>query len=174
MRHFLVGLTGGMASGKSTVARWLGEAGFRVVDADQIVGELYRPGGRGAAAVRELFGEDVLTAEGAVDHPRLAERVFGDAEARKRLEGAIHPLVAQRFQEIAAETEGVLVYEATLLVEAGRAGEFDLVVSIESPPEAQLERGGGTRHGRSRGAGASRGAGRRGRAAGWGASTDAQ
>lgn len=140
MGRFLVGLTGGLASGKSTVAGWLADAGFRVLDADQIVAELYRPGGRGAAAVAELFGDGVLAADGAVDRPRLAEVVFADPEARKDLEAAVHPLVRERFREIAAEADGVVVYEATLLVEAGRAGEFDLVITVESPPSAQLER----------------------------------
>jgi len=140
MGRFLVGLTGGLASGKSTVAGRLADAGFRVLDADEIVAELYRPDARGAAAVAELFGGGVLAAGGGVDRPRLAEVVFADAEARRRLEAAIHPLVRERFREIAAEADGVVVYEATLLVEAGRAGEFDLVVSVESPPAAQLER----------------------------------
>jgi dephospho-CoA kinase len=136
--RYLVGLTGGLASGKSTVARWLAEAGFRVLDADRIVADLYAPGAPGTWAVRELFGDGVLDAEGGVDRPRLAEVVFAHPEARKRLEEAIHPLVAERFREIAARAEGVLVYEATLLVEAGRAKEFDLVISVEAPPEARL------------------------------------
>jgi dephospho-CoA kinase len=138
MSRYLVGLTGGMASGKSTVARWLGEAGFQVVDADRLVAELYAPGGRGAEAVRQLFGDEYLNDSGAVDHQRLAGLVFEDPTARKRLEGAIHPLVAQRFLEIATAATGVVVYEATLLVESGNARNFDLVISIESPPEAQL------------------------------------
>jgi dephospho-CoA kinase len=140
LSRYLVGLTGGLASGKSTVARWFADAGFLVYDADRLVAELYRPGGRGAASVRELFGGGFLDAEGAVDRPRLAKLVFADPDARKRLEAAIHPLVRQRFQEVAADATGVVVYEATLLVEAGRAGEFDLVVTIESSREAQLER----------------------------------
>lgn len=140
MSRFLVGLTGGLASGKSTVAGWLEDAGFRVLDADRIVAELYAPGGRGAAAVRGLFGDEALTAEGAVDRPRLAEVVFADREARRRLEAAIHPLVKERFREIAAEAEGVVAYEATLLVEAGRAPEFDLVISVEAAREKRLER----------------------------------
>ncbi len=140
MSRYLVGLTGGLASGKSTVASWLRDAGFLVLDADRIVAELYAPGGRGAAAVRELFGAEVLTPEGAVDHRAVAARVFSDPDARQRLEAAIHPLVRQRFQEIAAAAEGVVVYEATLLVEAGRRDEFDLVLSVETSPEAQLER----------------------------------
>ena len=73
MGRYLVGITGGMASGKSTVVRWLGEAGSQVVDADRIVAELYAPGGKGAAAVRDLFGDGTLKDDGSVDHPAVAE-----------------------------------------------------------------------------------------------------
>lgn len=139
MSRFLVGLTGGLASGKSTVAGWLREAGFRVLDADQIVAELYEPGEPGADAVRELFGPEVLTAEGAVDRPRVAERVFADPQARHRLEQAIHPLVRARFRRIAEQARGVLIYEATLLVESGHREVFDLIVSIEAPETRRLE-----------------------------------
>ena len=139
MGRFLVGLTGGLASGKSTVARWLDEAGFLVLDADRIVADLYAPGEPGAKAVRELFGDGVLDARGGVDRPKLAEVVFADREARKRLEAAIHPLVSERFREIAARAGGVVVYEATLLVEAGRAKEFDLVITVEAPAQTRLE-----------------------------------
>ncbi len=138
MSRFLLGLTGGMASGKSTVARWLDEAGFLVVDADRLVAELYAPGGRGAAAVAELFGAAALRPDGGVDHGAVAKIVFADAEARRRLEAAIHPLVHQRFQEIASLAEGVVVYEATLLVESGGGRFFDLVVSIEADPARRL------------------------------------
>ena len=136
--RYLVGLTGGLASGKSTVAEWLRQAGFLVVDADRVVAELYAPGGRGAAAVRRLFGGGYLTAAGAVDRPQLAERVFADPEARRRLEAAVHPLVRERFREIAGAASGVVVYEATLLVESGHSEHFDLVVSVEAPGEKRL------------------------------------
>jgi dephospho-CoA kinase len=140
MSPYRVGLTGGLAAGKSTVAGWLGEAGFRVIDADRLVAELYRPGGEGAKAVSELFGAGFLDADGSVDHPRLAREVFAEAAARRRLEGAIHPLVRKRFTELAAETNGVVVLEATLLVEAGFAPDFDLVVTVEAAPELRYER----------------------------------
>ncbi|MCP3960529.1 MAG: dephospho-CoA kinase [bacterium] len=139
MSRFLLGLTGGLASGKSTVGRWLAEAGFEMVDADRVVAELYAPGGRGAAAVRELFGGEALTPEGAVDRPRVAEIVFADDEARRSLEHAVHPLVRQHFAEIAGAAEGIVVYEATLLVESGHCEVFDLVVSVEAPEEKRLE-----------------------------------
>jgi dephospho-CoA kinase len=140
MPRFLLGLTGGMASGKSTVARWLAEAGLTVVDADRVVAELYAPGGVGAAAVRELFGDDVLNSAGGVDHPRLAAIVFSDDGARQRIEEAIHPLVRERFHEIATTTDGIVVLDATRLVEAGYAPDLDYVVSIESSFEEQLRR----------------------------------
>ena len=139
MSRYLLGLTGGLASGKSTVAQRLEEAGFLVVDADRLVAELYAPGGLGAAAVRELFGEAAVAADGAVDRAHVAERVFADPHARRRLEQAIHPLVRRRFREIAEVASGVVVYEATLLVESGHSEAFDLVITIEAPEERRLE-----------------------------------
>lgn len=140
MAQLVVGLTGGLASGKSTVARWLAAAGFTVVDADRLVAELYRPGGAGTRAVRELFGAEMLGADGAVDHGRLAAHVFADPAARRRLEAAIHPLVRREFVERARQTDGVAVLEATLLAEAGLQRDFDLVVTVEAPAEVRLER----------------------------------
>ena len=97
------------------------EAGIRVVDADRLVAELYRPGGDGAAAVARLFGREYLNDDGSVDHTQLAARVFTDHEALRRLEGALHPLVKRDFEAIARESTGVIVLEAPLLVEAGFA-----------------------------------------------------
>jgi dephospho-CoA kinase len=135
-----VGLTGGLASGKSTVSGWLRDAGFEVVDADRLVAELYQPGGEGAAAVRDLLGDGMLDERGAVDHAKVAARVFSDPAARAGLEAAVHPLVRQRFVEIAARAQGVVVLEATLLVEAGYGPGFDLLVTVEAPCELRLER----------------------------------
>jgi dephospho-CoA kinase len=137
---YRVGLTGGLAAGKSTVAGWLSEAGFRVIDADRLVAELYRPGGEGAVAVTELFGAEFLAADGSVDHPRLAREVFAESGARRRLEEAIHPLVKQQFDELTRGDNGVAVLEATLLVEAGFVPDFDLVVTVEADPELRLQR----------------------------------
>jgi dephospho-CoA kinase len=139
-RALRVGLTGGLASGKSTVAGWLRDEGFEVIDADRLVAELHQPGGQGAAAVRALFGPEMLDARGAVDHAKVAARVFRDPEARFALESAIHPLVRRRFEEIAAKAQGIVILEATLLVEAGYAPGFDLVVTVEAPCELRLER----------------------------------
>ncbi len=141
MKPLLVGLTGGLASGKSTVGRWLAEAGCRVVDADRLVADLYRPGGEGASAVAAVVGGSVLDAAGGVDHAALARRFFSDPELRHRVEGAVHPLVRRRFAELAgAALEPIVVLEATRLVEAGYPPDFDLVVSVESPIDSQLAR----------------------------------
>jgi dephospho-CoA kinase len=140
MSALRVGLTGGLASGKSTVAALLAARGCRVIDADDLVAELYRPGGEGAEAVRTLLGDAALTPSGAVDHAEVARRVFADPEARRRLERAIHPLVRRRFEEIAAAADGIVVLEATLLVEAGYGPGFDLVVTVEADPEVRLRR----------------------------------
>src|SRR4029079_1836314 len=110
-RALKVGLTGGLAGGKSTVARWLAEAGFRVIDADRLVAELYAPGAPGTEEVRRLFGEGGLDAAGALDHARVAERVFSAPQARRALEQAIHPLMRQRFEAQAAASKGVVILE---------------------------------------------------------------
>jgi len=140
MSALRVGLTGGMASGKSTVATLLAERGLQVIDADELVADLYRPGAPGTAAVRAFFGDAALAPDGAVDRAAVARRVFADAEARRALEAAIHPLVRRRFEEVAAGTDGIVVLEATLLVEAGYGPGFDLIVTVEADPEVRWRR----------------------------------
>ena len=139
-RALRVGLTGGLASGKSTVAKWLRDAGFQVIDADKLVAELYQPGGEGAKAVSGLLGPEFLNEQGGVDHGKVAARVFSDPETRRALERAIHPLVRKRFVEIAEASGGIVVLEATLLVEAGYAPDFDFILSVECDAEARLRR----------------------------------
>jgi dephospho-CoA kinase len=140
VKAFRVGLTGGLASGKSTVATMLGEAGFRVVDADRMVADLYAPGAPGTAAVSRLFGADYIDAGGAVDKSRVARLVFADDAARRKLEGEIHPLVRESFRRMVSESATPIVLEATRLVEAGYAPDFDLIVSVEAPEGVRLER----------------------------------
>ncbi len=111
-----------------------------MVDADELVAELYRPGGTGAAAVAELLGEELLDRDGAVDTTAVARRVFGDERARRALEAAVHPLVRARFAELAAQNERPIVLEATLLVEAGYAPDFDLVITVEADAEKRFAR----------------------------------
>jgi dephospho-CoA kinase len=140
VKAFRVGLTGGLASGKSTVATLLQEAGFRVVDADRLVADLYGPGAPGTAAVARLFGTGYLDAGGAVDKSKLAHLVFADDAARRELEGRIHPLVREAFGRMVNERATPIVLEATRLVEAGYAPDFDLIVSVEAPERVRLER----------------------------------
>lgn len=135
-----IGLTGGIASGKSTVAAWMAEAGFKVVDADDLVAALYEAGQPGAEAVRQLFGDQAIGPSGAVDHLALAARVFSDPDALDRLEERIHPLVRDSFARIAGEAPEPCVLEATLLVEAGYAPGFDLVVTVEAEEDTRIAR----------------------------------
>jgi hypothetical protein len=122
-----VALTGGVASGKSTVARMLAERGAAVCDADRIVHELYRSGGQGAAVVGRLFGSGVLAADGSVDTVALGELVLADPRALARLNAAVHPLVRTRLQGWLAELKGsnIAVVEAALVMEAGTAGDYN-------------------------------------------------
>lgn len=136
----LVGLTGGLASGKSTVARLMAERGCTVTDADRLVADLYRPGEAGAEAVRELFGEEMLDARGAVDKEALGRRVFEDKEARQKLERAIHPLVGAAFAQLVARSEGIVVFEATLLAETGGWRAYEVVITVEADESTRLER----------------------------------
>lgn len=139
-RRLLIGLTGGLAGGKSTVARLFREAGYLVVDADRLVAELYLPGAKGTAKLVELFGPGILGPDQGVDKNAVAQKIFSEPELRKQVEAAIHPLVRERFREIAEKAEGVAVYEATLLVESGHAGDFDFVITVEAPAEIRLKR----------------------------------
>lgn len=139
-----VGLTGGIASGKSAVAARWRELGIPVLDADRLVHALYEPGEAGAAAVAEEFGPDVLDARGAVDRPALARLVFADPAAVARLNARVHPLVRRETDRWLAEREAeghpAAVVEATLLVENAGRERFDLLVAVSAPEEHRLER----------------------------------
>ncbi len=140
MSSYRVGLTGGLAAGKSTVGSRLAEAGIQVVDADRLVSDLYEPGQPGAEAVRDLFGDSALDETGRVDRVALAARVFSDSRSLRILEAAVHPLVRERFEGIAQQAAGIIALEATLLVEGDLAPMFDLVVTVEASPEVRLKR----------------------------------
>ena len=137
-----VGLTGGVASGKSSVAALLRELGAVVVDADVLAREVVEPGTPGLAAVVEAFGPEVLTADGALDRAALGGVVFGDEAARRRLEAILHPLIRARATALeAAAPEGtVVVHDIPLLVETGQADRFDAVLVVDVPVETQVER----------------------------------
>jgi dephospho-CoA kinase len=137
-----VGLTGGVASGKSTVSAMLRELGAVVVDADQLAREVVAPGTEGLTEIVEAFGEGVLTPEGELDRPAMGAIVFGDEEARRRLEAIIHPRVRRRGAELeaAAGPDAVVVHDIPLLAETGQAEAFDAVVVVDVPVETQVRR----------------------------------
>lgn len=137
-----VGLTGGVASGKSTVSAILAELGAVVIDADALAREVVARGTPGLDAVVAEFGPDVLTPEGDLDRPAMGRLVFGDDAARRRLEAIIHPLVIQRMAEIEATAgeDDVVVHDIPLLAEGGRADTFDAVVVVDAPRDLQVER----------------------------------
>jgi dephospho-CoA kinase len=139
-----VGLTGGLASGKSTVAAMLRERGAVVFDADQIVRDLYAEGGAGAEAAHALFGDAVLGTDGAIDRTRIAAIVFADPEKRHALEARIHPLVRAERARLFAEAERtgarVAVAEASQLLEARAESDFDRIVLVVAPEESRIRR----------------------------------
>ncbi|HEX5133761.1 MAG TPA: dephospho-CoA kinase [Thermoanaerobaculia bacterium] len=139
-----VGLTGGLASGKSTVAARLEKLGAEVFDADQIVAELYVSGGPGEAAAWDLFGDAVFDDHGAIDRGRLARLVFSDPEKRRALESRIHPLVgteiARRFAEAERRGAAVAVAEASQLLEAKKEGPYDRVLLVVAPETERVRR----------------------------------
>jgi dephospho-CoA kinase len=137
-----VGLTGGVASGKSAVAAVLRDLGAVVIDADVLAREVVEPGTPGLAAVVAEFGPDVVRSDGRLDRTRLGAVVFEDRERRAALEAIIHPLVRARAAEIeTAVPAGVLVvHDIPLLVETGQSADFDALVVVDAPEHVQLER----------------------------------
>ncbi len=135
-------LTGGIASGKSTVARLLAELGAVVIDSDVAAREVVAAGTPGLAALVEAFGPEVLGPDGELDRPRLGALVFGDEQARRRLEAIVHPLVyeANMAREAAAPAGALVVHDIPLLAESGRADSFEAVLVVDVAPELQLER----------------------------------
>jgi dephospho-CoA kinase len=139
-----VGLTGGVASGKSTVAQLLVDLGAVLIDGDALAREVVARGTPGLARVVEEFGSHLLTPEGDLDRAALGRIVFADEAARRRLEAITHPLIFERYAELeAAAPPGTLVvHDIPLLAEAGpeRAATFDEVIVVDAPHELQVER----------------------------------
>lgn len=139
-----VGLTGGVASGKSTVAKILAELGAVIIDADAIAREVVAVGTPGLDAVVAEFGREVLAADGSLDRPAMAERVFNDPAQLARLEAIVHPLVleeiARQEAQAARENVAVVVHDIPLLAESGRADTFDEVIVVHTSQEQQIDR----------------------------------
>lgn len=145
----VVGLTGGIGSGKSTVARLLAERGAIVIDADQVAREIVEPGEPALAEIVAHFGAEVLTEDGALDRPALAAIVFNDADARRDLEAITHPRIGDRIVARLAEirlgerSDGasrVVVLDHPLLVETGTTQACDDVIVVTAPEEVRVQR----------------------------------
>lgn len=140
-----IGLTGGIAAGKSVAARRFAELGAVVVDSDVLAREALAPGSAGLDAVVEEFGAAVLDAQGALDRAALGRRVFADDEARRRLEAIVHPVVRRLSAEreaaaAATDPAAVVVHDIPLLVETGQADTFHVVVVVHAPALLRVER----------------------------------
>lgn len=141
----LIALTGGIASGKSTIARRLSELGATIVDADQIVRDVQGAGSAVLAQIATAFGGEMIRPDGALDRAALGERVFGDEEALTRLNAIVHPAVreesARRFAAaFEAAPDAVVVYDVPLLVEARVDDPWDLIVVADAPAEVREQR----------------------------------
>ena len=139
-----IALTGGIGTGKSTVADVLRELGATVIDADAAVRDVQAPGGEALPLLRDAFGPSILDAHGALDRPRMAAIAFADPDARRRLEAIVHPLVRARMAEghRAAVERGapVVVHDIPLLFESRGADGFDAVLVVAAPPDVAVRR----------------------------------
>ena len=137
----VIGLTGGIACGKSTVSSALASYGVPVVDADQVARDVVAPGSEGAAAVRAEFGDAVMTADGAVDRRALGEVVFRDPARRAALNAILHPRIAaesaRRLGALAEGGHGFAIYDAALLVENGAHRGMEGLIVVTATPEVQ-------------------------------------
>lgn len=139
---YLVGLTGGIAAGKTAVAaRWV-ELGALEIDADLLARQAVAPGSIGLKDIVSLFGDVILSPDGALDRAKLAELVFENQRNREQLEAIVHPIVralaAERLE--ACQKEAVVIYTVPLLVEAEVDHAFDIVVTVEAPEEVRVQR----------------------------------
>jgi len=142
-----VGLTGGIASGKSTISRIFASLGCVTIDADAIVARLYRPGGAGHNVLVETYGREVLTQSGEIDRKKLADIAFADRDSAQKLNRLIHPLVIAEEQRVMAAEEArfpdrdrIFIVEATLLLESGGKERYDKIVVVDLDPETQETR----------------------------------
>jgi dephospho-CoA kinase len=139
---FLIGLTGGIAAGKTTVAaHWVSLGGIEI-DADKLAREVVQPGTKGLDQIRRAFGEYVFSSDGALNRQKLGEIIFNDPAKRLELEGIVHPLVRQRASELLAELpdDSMVIYTVPLLVEVNVSLPFDVIVSVEAPEADRVNR----------------------------------
>ncbi len=137
-----VGLTGGIASGKSTIREMFAKLGAVTIDADKLVAELYRPGAAGHEVLMRTYGREIVRPDGEIDRERLAAIAFRSPEDAQKLNHLIHPLVLDEAdRRIAGINDGIVIVEATLLIEAGAVPRYDKLVVVDVDPETQIERG---------------------------------
>lgn len=140
----VVGLTGGIASGKSSVSSIFRQRGIPVICADELAREVVRPGSQGISEIAEVFGSSVFDSDGGLNRPELARRVFSDPSKRKILESIIHPRVSQERDRLVSLYRDmghkIVVVDVPLLFEAGWEGSFDLVILVYTPRNVQQER----------------------------------
>ena len=141
----IVGLSGGIATGKSTVCGMFRELGAVTLDADEVAHDLLQPGGAGVGAVKAAFGDQLVDASGGIDRSRLGELVFRQAERRAVLESILHPLIAveserRLVRSIAESGARIAIYDAALLVETGRYRDFDKLIVVTAPAGVQISR----------------------------------
>jgi dephospho-CoA kinase len=140
----LVGLTGGIGAGKSTVAEMLTERGAILIDGDLIARQVVEPGQPALAQIVERFGEDVLAADGSLDRPALAAKAFASEQDRKDLEAITHPAIGAEFVRLMQEAppDGIVVNDVPLLVESQKAAErgYEYVIVVEAPRDLRLDR----------------------------------
>lgn len=139
-----IGLTGGIGSGKSTVATLLAERGFEIIDADQIARDVVEPGRPALAELAEAFGEDIIRPDGTLDRGGLARRAFTDAERTQLLNSITHPRIreetARRFAEAEEAGRSSVVYDMPLLIDQGLQKKMDLTVVVDVDIEKRVER----------------------------------
>lgn len=137
-----IGLTGGIAAGKSTISERLGVLGATIVDADELAREAVAPGSDGLAAIRDRFGPDILTPDGTLDRPALGGLVFGDDEARAALNAIVHPAVRDLYAARLAEmpVDRIVVHDVPLLVENDMSADYHLVINVDAPVHERIRR----------------------------------
>ncbi len=138
----MVGLTGGIGAGKSTVAELLTRRGAIVIDADAIAREVVEPGTPALSALVERFGPEILAADGSLNRPALAEKAFVNDEERKALEAITHPAIGAAFLQRIADAPpcSIIVHDIPLLTEAKRQGDYAAVIVVEAPMDVRLDR----------------------------------
>jgi len=137
-----VGLTGGIASGKSTVRELLAGLGCHTIDADRLVSDLYQPGRAGHAALVATYGREILRADEGIDRVRLANLAFSSPDEAQKLNALVHPIVIDATEELLnAIGEGIAVVEATLMIESGGRHRYDRLVIVDVDPAVQVARG---------------------------------